>query len=298
MRVFVTGASGFIGRAVVAELVAAGHEVTGLARSEASAAVVADLGAAVRSGDLDDLESIRDGAAAADGVVHLANKHDWTRPEVSNRAERSAVQTICDTLAGSDRPFALASGLAGFDLGRTLTEHDLSSAVGPDSPRGGAENLALSYAGKAVRVMPVRFAPTVHGEGDHGFVSIVAKAARQRGASLYPGEGDNRWPAVHRSDAARLVRLGLENAPAGTILHATAEEGVPVRRIAEALADRLGVPTKSAPAQQLAEEIPFVGRFLAVDAPASSTITRDLLGWQPTGPALLDDIAAGHYDQH
>ncbi|MDX3105020.1 SDR family oxidoreductase [Nonomuraea angiospora] len=297
MHVFVTGASGFIGRAVVAELIAAGHEVTGLARSEASASVIKDLGADVHLGDLDDLDRIRQGADAADGVVHLANKHDWTRPEVSNHAERAAVQAISDTLAGSDRPFALAAGLALPGLGRPSTERDPNPAVGPDSPRGGAENLALSYSNRGVRVMSVRFAPTVHGEGDHGFISIIAQAARRRGASVYPGEGLNRWPAVHRSDAARLVRLGLENAPAGAILHAAAEEGVPVRRIAEALADRLGVPAKSAPAEQVADEIPFIGGFLGADFPATSEITRELLGWRPTGPTLLEDIAAGHYDQ-
>ncbi|PXY27823.1 SDR family oxidoreductase [Prauserella muralis] len=296
MHVFVTGASGFIGRAVVAELLAAGHEVTGLARSEASASVVTDLGASVRRGDLDDLDEIRQAAAAADGVIHLANKHDWTRPDVSNHAERAAVQTISDTLAGSGRPFVLASGVALPGLGRPATERDLNPAVGPDAPRGGAENLALSYAEQGVRVVPARF-PIVHGEGDHGFISIIAQAARRRGASVYPGEGGNRWPAVHQSDAARLVRLGLENAPAGTILHAVAEEGVSIRQITEALADRLGVPAKSAPAEQIADEIPFVGRFLAADIPASSEITRDLLGWRPTGPTLLDDIAAGHYDQ-
>jgi nucleoside-diphosphate-sugar epimerase len=297
VRVFVTGASGFIGRAVVPELVAASHEVTGLVRSDQAVEVVARLGATPYRGDLDDLVGIREAAAAADGVVHLANKHDWAHPEVSNRAERAAVETISEALAGSDRPFVLAAGLALFGLGRPSTESDVNPAVGVDSPRGGAENLALQYAEKGVRVVSTRFAPTVHGEGDHGFVALIAEAARRRGASIYPGDGANRWPAVHRSDAARLVRLGLENAPAGAVLHAAAEEGVPVRHIAEALAERLGVPARSAPAHQIADELPFVGRFLAADIPATSQITRDLLGWQPTGPTLLDDIAAGHYDR-
>jgi nucleoside-diphosphate-sugar epimerase len=297
VRVFVTGASGFIGRAVVPELVAAGHQVTGLVRSDTSADVVARLGAAPYRGDLDDLAGIRRTAEAADGVVHLANKHDWAHPEVSNRAERAAVETISEALGGSNRPLVLAAGLALFGLGRPSTERDVNPAVGVDSPRGGSENLALQYAEKGVRVVSARFAPTVHGEGDHGFVAMIAEAARRRGAAIYPGDGANRWPAVHRSDAARLVRLGLENAPAGTVLHAAAEEGVPVRQIAEALAERLGVPARSAPTDQVAEELPFAGRFLGADIPATSQVTRDLLGWQPTGPTLLEDIAAGHYDR-
>jgi nucleoside-diphosphate-sugar epimerase len=297
MRVFVTGASGFIGRAVVAELLAGEHQVVGLARSDASASDVVSLGASVHRGDLDDLDGLRDAAAAADGVVHLANKHDWAHPEVSNRAERAAVETICAALAGTDRPFVFASGLALFGLGRPSTERDVNPAVGVDSPRGGAENLALAYADRGVRVVSARFAPTVHGEGDHGFVGIVADAARRRGVAAYPGDGENRWPAVHRSDAASLVRLGLEHAPAGSVLHAAAEEGVAVRQIAEALAARLGVPAQPAPADQIAEALPFIGTFLAADIPARSEITRELLGWQPTGPTLLEDIAAGHYDR-
>jgi nucleoside-diphosphate-sugar epimerase len=297
MRVFVTGASGFIGRAVVVDLLAAGHEVEGLARSDASAAALEALGATVRRGDLDDPDGIRAGAAAAEGVVHLANKHDWAHLEESNRAERAAVETIGDTLAGSDRPFVFASGLASPALGRPLRETDASPAIGPDSARGGAENLGLSYADRGVRVSAARFAPTVHGEGDHGFVALIAEAARRTGRVLYPGAGENVWPAVHRTDTARLVRLALEAAPAGTVVHAVAEEGVQVRRIAEALAERLHVPAESAPAEQVAVELPFVGGFLAADVPASSARTRELLSWQPTGPTLLEDIAAGHYDR-
>ncbi|MCZ9328155.1 NAD-dependent epimerase/dehydratase family protein [Nocardia farcinica] len=279
MHVFVTGASGFIGRAVVAELLASGHEVTGLARSPESASVVTGLGARVHRGHLDDLDSIRAGARG------------------SNRAERAAVATIADALAGSDRPFVLASGLALPALGRAATERDINPAVGPDAPRGGSENLALGYAENGVRVVSVRFAPTVHGEGDHGFVAVVARTARERGAAVYPGDGRNRWAAVHRLDAARLVRLGLEKATTGTILHAVAEEGVPVRRIVEALAERLAVPATSVTAAELAAQIPFIGGVLGADMAADSTITRELLDWRPAGATLLEDIAAGHYDQ-
>ncbi|MBL0886826.1 SDR family oxidoreductase [Myceligenerans sp. I2] len=297
MRVFVTGASGFIGRAVVAELVEAGHEVVGLARSTSSAAVVRELGARVRHGDLDDLDGLRAGATEADGVIHLANKHDWTDLAASNRAERAAVHTLAEALAGSGRPLVLAAGVAGLGVGRTVTERDRNPAVGPDSPRGGAENLALEYVGRGVRVSSARFAPTVHGEGDHGFVAVAAEAFRRRGSAAYPADGANRWPAVHRSDAARLVRLGLEDAPAGTLLHAVAEQGVPVRDIVEALAERLGLPAESVSPEELAEAIPFVGGFLSADVPTSSELTRDLLDWKPEGPTLLEDIAAGHYDR-
>ncbi len=297
MRVFVTGASGFIGSAVVSELVAAGHQVTGLARSEDSATIVKQLGAAALRGDLDDLDAIRAGAVAADGVVHLANKHDWANPAESNRAERAAVQAIAEALVGSDRPFVLASGVAGFRLGRPVTENDPNLNVGPESARGGAENLALEYVSRGVRVVSARFAASVHDKGDHGFIAVIADAARRRGHVPYAGEGANRWPAVHRSDAARLVRLGIEEAPAGTVMHVVAEEGVPLRQIAEALGKRLELPASSVPAEELAAEIPFVGQFLGVDAPAASQLTRERFNWTPVGPTLLDDIAAGYYDR-
>ncbi|RJK95952.1 NAD-dependent epimerase/dehydratase family protein [Vallicoccus soli] len=297
MRVFITGASGFIGSAVVPELLSAGHEVLGLARSDASAAAVAAQGADVLRGDLDDLESLRRGAAAADGVVHLANKHDWTDPAASNRAERAAVGTLAGALTGTGRPLVIAAGLAVPGLGRPTTERDRTGARGVDAPRGGAEELALDHADRGVRVVSARFAPTVHGEGDHGFVALLAEHARRAGAVPYPGDGSGRWSAVHRSDTAVLVRLALERAPAGTVVHAAAEEGVPVRRIAAALADRLRLSARSVTAEQLAHDLPFVGAFLAADVPASSALTRELLGWEPTGPTLLEDIAAGHYDR-
>ena len=202
MRVFVTGASGWIGSAAVDELLATGHEVTGLARSNASAATLAAKGVRVRRGDLDDLDSLRAGASDADAVLHLANKHDFVNPAISNAAERAAVQTIGDTLAGSGRPFLLASGVAGLSGGRPATEDDPSPFHGPDSPRGGAENLAFEFVDRGVRTVSLRFAPTVHGVGDHGFIAAIAGVARAKGVSGYPGDGTNRWAAVHRSDAA------------------------------------------------------------------------------------------------
>jgi nucleoside-diphosphate-sugar epimerase len=296
MRVFVTGASGWIGSAVVDDLLAAGYEVTGLARSSASAAALESKGALVRRGDLDDPDSIRAGAEDAEAVVHLANKHDWSNPAASNLAERAAVQTIGDALTGTGRPFLLASGVAALAEGRPATEDDASPFHGPDSPRGGSENLALDAVERGVRAVSARFAPTVHGMRDHGFVSYLAAAARQHGVSAYVGDGSHAWAAVHRSDAARLVRLGLEQAPAGTRLHAVAEEGVPTRAIAEALGRALDLPVASVSPDVAVDRLGgFIGTFFGMDARASSAATRELLGWTPTGPTLLEDIAAGAY---
>jgi nucleoside-diphosphate-sugar epimerase len=292
MRVFVTGASGWIGSHTVDELLAAGHEVTGLARTDAAAAALQAKQAAVLRGDLDDREALRRGAEAADAVVHLANKHDWANPAESNRAERASVQTIAETLAGSDRPFVFASGLAGLTRGRPSTENDPSPFSGPEAPRGGAENLAFEYAERGVRVIAARFSPTVHGTGDHGFIAILVAAARRNGVAGYIGDGSSAWSAVHVRDAARLVRLGLEQAPVGTRLHVAAEESVPSRDIAEAIGRRLNLPVK--PVEP--DELGFLGRFFATDMAASSAITRAAFDWHPTGPTLLEDIAAGAYD--
>jgi nucleoside-diphosphate-sugar epimerase len=295
MRVFVTGASGWIGSAVVDELLAAGDEVTGLARSDASAAALQAKGARVLRGDLDDLASLRAGAQDAEAVIHLANKHDWSDPAASNAAERAAVQAIGDVLAGTDRPFLLASGVAALTQGRPAHEDDASPFHGPDSPRGGSENLALEFVDRGVRTVSLRFAPTVHGHGDHGFIAIIAAVARAKGVSGYPGDGTNRWAAVHRSDAARLVGLGLAKAPAGARLHAVAEDGVPTREIAEAIGRAFDLPVTSIEPGDVQAHFGWIGTFFGMDLAATSHRTRELLGWVPTGPTLRQDIDAGAY---
>ncbi len=300
MRVFVTGASGWIGSAAVSELLAAGHEVTGLARSDASAATLREKGVQVRRGDLDHLSSIRAGADNADAVLHLANKHDFTRAAVSNAAERAAVQTIGDTLVGSDRPFLFASGVAAITPGRPVTEADPSPFHGPESPRGGAENLAFEFADRGVRVVSLRFAPTVHGTGDHGFISVIAAIARQRGVSGYPAEGTNRWAAVHRSDAARLIALGLAKAASedlggGLRLHAVAETGIPTLRIAEAIGRAFDLPVASIDASDVPDHFGWIGTFFGMEMSGESAATQALLNWEPAGPTLIKDLDAGAY---
>jgi len=298
MKVFVTGASGWIGSATVDELLGTGHEVVGLVRSEAAATALQGKGATALRGDLDDLGVLRGGAAGAEAVVHLANKHDFANPAESNRAERAAVETLAEALVGTDRPLVLASGVAGLAEGRPALESDTSSWVGPDAPRGGSENLALGYVDRGVRTISARFAPTVHGTHDHGFIAHIVAAARRHGVSAYPGDGSHAWSAVHRSDAARLVRLGLEQAPAGTRLHAVGEEGVPTREIAEAIGAALGLPVASVPPETAADHFGgFIGAFFGMDVRASSAATQELLDWTPTGPTLLEDIAAGAYTQ-
>ncbi|WP_410657814.1 SDR family oxidoreductase [Amycolatopsis sp. lyj-112] len=295
MHVFLTGGTGWIGSAIVDELLDAGHEVTGLARSDTSAATLERKGARVRRGDLDDLDGLRAGADEAEAVIHLANKHDWANLPMSNRAERSAVETFAGALTGTGRAFVLASALSGLAKGRPATESDPSPAVGPDSMRGGSENLALEYAEKGMRVISARFAPSVHGVGDHGFLASIVAAARKHGVSAYIGDGSAAWAAVHRTDAARLVRLGLEGAPTGSLLHVVDEEAITTREIAEAVGRTLGVPVTSVAPEDAGEHFGFVGRFFALDMSASSTRTRELLNWTPFGPSLAEDIEAGAY---
>ncbi|KYH44662.1 SDR family oxidoreductase [Branchiibius sp. NY16-3462-2] len=295
MHIFMTGASGWIGSAVVPELLAAGHTVTAMARSATSADTLRAAGVEPIAADLDDLAALRSAAENSDGVVHLANKHDWSNPAESNRAERAAVDTFGAALAGSDRPLLIASGTA-IPMGRPLVETDRSPFSGPDSMRGGSEALAMDYAGKGVRSVAVRFAPTVHGTGgDHGFIALIARGARAQGFAAYPGDGSNRWSAVHRADAGQLVALAVESAPAGSVVHAVAEEGITSRSIAEALGAALDLPTQSQPADVLAAELGFVGRVFAMDLPASSAITRERFNWTPSHPTLEEDIVAGAY---
>lgn len=298
MRVFITGASGWIGSAVSDELRAHGHEVVGLARSQESAAALTARGVTPHPGNLDDPGDLAAAAASADGVIHLAFKHDFSDYAGAGRTEHLAVQAMLDALAGTDRPFLLASGLASGVTGRPLTEDDPSPFHGIDSMRGGSENLALDYAEKGVRALALRFAPTVHGMRDHGFTSTLTKVAQERGAAGYRGDGLNRWAAVHRSDAASMVRLALEKAPAGSRLHAVGEEGLPTRAIAGAIGDFLGVPTVSVTPDDIDAHFGWIGRFFQMDIAATNTKTRDLLDWQPTGPTLFEDIAAGAYALH
>ncbi|NQX69779.1 SDR family oxidoreductase [Paenibacillus alba] len=297
MNVFVTGATGWIGSATVDELLRAGHKVVGLARSDASAASLEAKGATVLRGDLDDLDSLRRGAAEAEAVVHLANKHNFANPAESDRAERAAVETIAEALVGTNRPFMVATGLSGLCQGRPVLETDPSPDVSPDSHRGGAENLALDYVGRGVRTIIIRFAPTVHGTGDWGFINFVMSAARKQGVSGYIGDGSHAWSAVHRSDAAKLIRLGLEKAPAGSRLHAVAEETISTRTIAEAIGRALDIPVASIAPEDAKAHFGFVGSFFKLSMTGSSERTRELLGWKPADLTLVDDILGGAYKE-
>ncbi|MET8979515.1 SDR family oxidoreductase [Streptomyces sp. NPDC004539] len=300
MRVFVTGASGWIGSALVPELLGAGHEVTGLARSDSSADALKAAGAEVVRGSLDDLDVLRDAAAGSDGVVHLAFAHDVAFGGGFDRAagmDRLTIDAFGDALAGSDRPFVLASGLMLIAPGRVATESDLAAdgpATGPHVRHHNAV-ATVALAERGVRSSVLRLPPTVHGDGDAGFMATLVDIARARGAAGYVGDGTVRWPAGHRSDVARLFRLALEQAPAGSVLHGNAETGVELREVAEAIGRGLGVPAVSVPAEEAEAHFGWLASFFGLDSPASSAHTQELLGWTPEGPGLIADLDAGHY---
>jgi nucleoside-diphosphate-sugar epimerase len=291
MRVFVTGASGWIGSAVVPELIGAGHQVVGLARSDSSSTAVAALGAEVLRGDLEDLDALRAGAIDADAVIHLAYVHDFARREESVQIDARAVEALAAALEGTGKPLVAASGTPAAP-GRVATERDFPVFGGPAAGRDKNAQAVLDLAARGVRSSVVRMPRSVHGDGDHhGLISRVIGIARDRGAVCYIGDGSSRWPAVHVVDAAALVRLAVERAPAGSVLHAVADEGVPVREFAAVIGRHLNLPTASAPA----EDLGFLGMVLGLDCPASSALTTELLGWRPSRPGLIEDLDKGHY---
>lgn len=293
MRVFMTGASGWIGSAVVPELLGNGHEVVGLARSDESANALSTTGAEVYRGSLDDPSSLREGVERCDGVVHLGYNHDFSRMQEAAESDRAVLETFRSVLRESERPLVVAGGVLGLAPGRVATENDQQDpSVHPRVANGVA---VLAMADEGIRSSCVRFAPTVHGEGDHGFIATLIAVARAKEVSAYVGDGSNRWPAVHRLDAARLVRLSLESAPGGTALHAVAEPGIPAKEIAEAIGAGLGVPVVSVSGDEVMEHFGWIGRFFSADTTASNTITRELLHWDPTHQGLLVDLAEGHY---
>ena len=291
MRVFVTGASGWIGSAVVPELIGAGHQVLGLARSDSSAAAITATGAEALRGDLDDLGTLHAGAAACDGVIHLAFIHDFTDFEASVAADRRAIETTGAALAGSGKALVIASGTPAVP-GHVATERDESAPGSPVAGRFVTAQAVLGMAAHGVRSSVVGLPRTVHGDGDrHGFIARLIGIARDTGVSGYPGDGSSRWPAVHVLDAAHLFRLAVEQAPAGSMLHAVGDDGVPIRDIAEVIGRHLNLPAASVPAGDFG----WLGQILAADQPASSALTRELLEWRPVQPGLIEDLDKGHY---
>lgn len=295
MRVFVTGASGFVGSAIVKELIGAGHQVLGMARSDSSAQQIIKAGARVHRGDLDDLASIQQGAAGCEAVIHTAFNHDFSQFKVNCEADRRVIEALAAVLAGSDRPLIITSGIGLLNYGRIVTEDDVPPAGSDVIPRVASEEAATAAAAKGAKVYIVRLPPTVHGEGDHGFVPIIIDMAKQNGGSVYIGEGKNRWPAVHRLDAAVLYRLIAELRPSQKVYHAVAEEGIPFRDIAEAIGEGLHLPVMPKTGKEAETHFKWFTHFASLDCPASSVKSRKALNWQPVQAGLLEDLASKFY---
>jgi nucleoside-diphosphate-sugar epimerase len=286
MRVFVTGASGFIGSAIVEELLGAGHQVVGLARSEASARSLTDSGAEAIIGSLEDVDSLKRGADDSDGVIHTAFIHDFSKFEAAAATDKTAIEAIGSALAGTGRPFVATTGLGGITAENRLINEDDPA---PSFPRA-SETTALAAAGSDVRVSVIRLSQSVHAKGDHGFVPALIGIARKKGVSAYVGDGSNCWPAVHRLDAAHLFRLALEKGTAGSRYNGVADEGIPVREIAEVIGRHLNIPVVSISPEEAASHFGWMSFFIVMNNPASSKKTREQLGWQPTHPGLIDDL--------
>ena len=294
MRVFVTGATGFIGAAIVRELLSAGHEVVGLARNADRADEVAQAGARAHLGDLSDLTNLAAGAQACDGVVHTAFGHDFSKYLEAGETDRRAVEAMGRALEGSNRPLVITSGTNIVVPGQLTTEDQPARSDSPSGVRAPSEHALAAASERGVRGVALRLPPSVHGKGDHGFVPALIEVARKTGVSAYVGDGANRWPAVHRLDAARLFRLALEKGPAG-VLHGAAEEGIPMRDIAAAIGEGLGAPVRSISADEAKAHFGWMAMFVGIDNPTSSAVTRDAVGWQPQEAELLADMRSSGY---